>query len=163
MTKVLKVLNVETLEDKRGKKYNKIELSTPDFMMVNGQKVRIEPKTQNIVKYPESYLPDGSPQYGHDLKEGELIAGDIVTLGGLIPYNIVDPSGTVTRQATSATHVVLGETTSPAFAVATEREFASRGKFIDDGTNNDRYAAFWGFEAETGELVETEEEGQAMV
>jgi hypothetical protein len=164
MTKVLKVLNVESLKDKRDNKYNKIELSTPDFMMVNGQKVRTEPKTQNIVKWPKSYLPSGEPQYGHDLKVGESVAGDIVTIGNLLPYNIVDPSGAVTRQADSATHVVLGDSSSPAFAVATRKEFESRGKFLNDGTNEEKYAAYWGFEAETEAApVESSIEGQEMV
>lgn len=152
--KTLKVKNVVSLEDKNQKTYSKIELSTPDSVMQGGIKVKIEPKTQNIVKYPESYLPDGSPQYGHDFQIGDNVAGDIVTKANLIPYNIVDPTGTVTRQATSASHVVLGDTdNADAFEAATWREFHSRGKFLNDGNHLEAYAKFWGFAPETGEMV----------
>lgn len=157
--KTLKVTNIEAnLSDKNGKAYNKIQLSTPAFVMQSGMKLRVEPKVQNVVKYPESYLEDKSPQYGHDFALGENVAGDIVTLGNLLPYPITDATGSITRQATSASHVVLGDTdNADAFAEATRREFASRGKFINDSSNLEAYVKFWGFSPE-GEIAETVEE-----
>ena len=155
--KTLEVKAVETLQDKNGKEYSKILLSTADHIVQGGKRIRIEPKTQNIVKYPESYLPDGSPQYGHDLQPGELVAGDIVTRGNLMPYNIVDAQGNVTSQVDFATHVVLGNTDDPeAFEVAIKKEFRSRGKFDNDGTNAEAYFKYWGFSPETGEVAEEE-------
>ena len=159
----LTVTNVENLQDKNGKPYNKIELSTPAHKVRNGVKIRIEPKTQNIVKYPKSYLPGEDPQYGHDFKQGEVVAGDIVTRGNLMPYNIIDPDGTVTRQATSASHVVLGDSDdADAFEAAVQREFRSRGKFPNDGSEESiqGYIKFWGFAPDTGEVVEDEAEAE---
>lgn len=155
--KTLTVTNIETnLSDKNGKAYNKIQLSTPAFVVQGGMKLRVEPKVQNVVKYPESYLEDKSPQYGHDFAKGENIAGDIVTLGNLLPYPITDATGSITRQATSASHVVLGNSDNEsAFAEATRREFASRGKFINHPSNLEAYVKFWGFSPE-GEVAETE-------
>lgn len=167
--KILTVLAVETgLLDKNKKKYNKIKLSTPNFIVQGGVKIRIEPKTQNVTKYPESYLPDGSPQHAHDAKIGENLAGDIVTLGGLLPYPITDPDGNVTRMATTASHVVLGNSDdAEAFAVATIREFNSRGKFlVADPTSNEKYIKYWEqvpVDVNTGEVLETADEKEAVL
>jgi len=165
--KTLKVLNTIAAFDKNKKAYNKIELSTPDTeRLPNGVTVKIEPKTQNIVKYPESYLDDKSPQYGHDFKKGDIVAGDIVTKANLMPYPIVDPQGNTTRMATSASHVVLGDSRNEdAFEAATWREFHSRGKFLNDGSQAsiDGYIKFWGVVPETGELVEAESSQEATL
>ena len=159
--KTLKVTLVEQKKDKNQKAYNLITLSTPGFVMQGGVKIKVEPKTQRIVRYPESYLPDGSPQYGHDFVEGDNVAGDIVTIDNLIPYNIVDENGDVTRQVSHASHVVLGNSDDEgAWNAAISREFASRGKFANDGTNLEAYAKFWGFSPETGEMVTEEAEAE---
>lgn len=169
--RLLEVLAVEIgLIDKNDKKYNKIQLSTPNFISQNGIRVRIEPKVQNVTKYPESYLPEGDPQFAHDAKVGEFIGGDIVTIGGLLAYPITDPDGNVTRMATSASHVVLGNTDdADAFHVATMREFASRGKFLaSDPASTEAYVKYWKeapVDTNTGEVLETadvEDEGAVM-
>jgi len=160
--RTLEVIAVEAgLLDKRDNVYNKIKLSTPNFINQGGQKLRIEPKVQNVTKYPKSYLPDNRPEFAHDAKLGEFIAGDIVTQGGLLPYPITDPKGVVTRMATSATHVVIGNTDdTDAFAELTRREFEGRGKFKADAPGADeKYFTYWGYAAETietGEVAATE-------
>ncbi len=159
----LEVLAVEAgLTDKRDNEYTKITLSTPNFIMDEGQRVRTEPKVQNVTKYPKSYLPDARPEFGHDAQVGEFINGDIVVVGGLLPYPITDPKGAVTRMATSATHVVIGNTDdAEAFAELTRREFEGRGKFKADKTDaKEKYFKYWGYAAETietGEVPATEE------
>lgn len=163
--RTLEVIAVEAgLLDKRDNVYNKIKLSTPNFINQGGQKLRIEPKVQNVTKYPKSYLPDNRPEFAHDAKVGEFIAGDIVTQGGLLPYPITDPKGAVTRMATSATHVVIGNTDdADAFAELTRREFESRGKIKADAPNAaEKYFNKWGYAPETietGEVAPTEEGG----
>lgn len=153
--KTLKVTAVEAKKDKNQKDYNLITLSTPDSVMQGGVRIKIEPKTQRIVRYPESYLEDKSPQYGHDFKVGDTVAGDIVTVGNLFPYNIVDPSGNVTRQVSHASHVVLGDSDNEdAFNAAIKREFESRGKFLAREENIEAYTKFWGVSPETGEMIE---------
>lgn len=147
--KFLTVVSTESKADKNQKAYNKIVVRTDDHIVQNGRKIRIEPKVQTIIKYPESYLPDGSPQFGHDLKESEAVAGDIVTLGGLLGYPITNANGDVERMATTATHVVLGDSDQEsAFKAATLKEFASRGCFLaSDLESNARYSKFWNMEA----------------
>lgn len=167
--RTLEVIAVEAgLTDKRDNLYSKIMLSTPNFIMQGGQRLRIEPKTQNVTKYPKSYLPDNRPEFGHDAQVGEFIAGDIVVCGGLLPYPITDAKGAVTRMATSATHVVIGNTDDvDAFKELTRREFEGRGKFKagEEGSVQrelalEKYHAHWGYAAETietGEVAPTEE------
>lgn len=157
--KTLEVIAVEAgLLDKRDNVYNKIKLSTPNFIVQGGQRCRIEPKVQNVTKYPKSYLPDNRPEFAHDAKVGEFIAGDIVTQGGLLPYPITDPKGAVTRMATSATHVVIGNTDdTDAFAELTRREFEGRGKFkVGTPGAEEKYFTYWGYAAEGIEAGQTE-------
>lgn len=147
--KFLTVLTSESKTDKNGKLYNKISVRTDDHVLQNGRKIRIEPKVQTIVKYPESYLKDGSPQFGHDLKAGEAVAGDIVTKAGFIGYPITNAAGDVERMATSSTHVILGDSdNAEAFALTTLKEFNSRGCFLaSDPESEARYSDYWEMEA----------------
>ena len=173
--KTLEVIAVEAGIDKRDNAFNKIKLSTPNFENQGGKRVRIEPLVQNVVKYPKSYLPDERPQFGHDAKVGEFIGGDIVTLGDLLPYPITAPDGSVTRMATSAKHVVLGNSDqTAAWKELIKREFRSRGKFsmyLADGVTKDpeaetAYFNYWGYAPqtiETGEVPAEEDFKEAGV
>lgn len=156
--KTLKVTATEAKIDKNKKPYNLITFSTPDYVMQGGVKILIEPKVQRVVKYPESYLPSGEPQFGHNFKVGDIVAGDIVTKGGLLPYPIVDAqTGELLRSVDHATHVVLGNTDNEdAFEVAIWREFNSRGKYLNNAANAEAFAKFWGQPAEG--IMEAKEE-----
>jgi len=144
--KTLKVISTESKKDKRKKAYSLIELSQPDHVMQDNMRIEVEPKTQRITKYPESYLPEGDPQWGHDLKVGSNVAGDIVTRTGLLPYPITDPAtGDITNHPTIASHVVFGNSDLDNFDDLVTKEFESRGKFVNDGStrNSELFFKYW--------------------
>jgi hypothetical protein len=145
MDSILKVISTETRQDKRGKDYSVIALSSPATKMVGTSTVKIEPKVQKITKWSESYLPGGDPQFGHDFEVGDKVAGAIVMKGNLLPYPI--ESDGETRMATSATHVVLGETDdADAFEALVWKEFNSRGKFsANDPNGAEKFETKYGY------------------
>jgi len=158
--KTVKVIAVEARKDKRKTPYNLISFMTPDSVMQNGVKIKIEPRVQRVTKYPESYLPDKSPQYGHDFKVGDVVAGDIITRAGLIPYPIADKAtGEITSTPNFATHLVLGDSTNEeAFEALVWKEFNSRGKFLNNGSAHSAagFLKAWGTAAP--ELVQASED-----
>lgn len=144
--KTLKILSTEAKKDKNKKAYSLIEVATPDHVMQDNQRIEVEPKIQRITKYPESYLPEGDPQWGHDLKMGQTIAGDIVTRSGLLPYPITDAgTGEITSHPSIASHVVFGNSDEKSFEALVTKEFESRGKYANDGSarNSERFFKYW--------------------
>ena len=111
--KYLDVTSVEGRTDRNGKPFNLVGFSTSPIHRevdeITGEiiEARVQPKTTRKTFYPESYLPDGTPEYGHDFKVGEKVAGDLVRLETL-PYEIVNQETGMTNTATTATILVLG-------------------------------------------------------
>ena len=115
------------LEDKNGKEYKVIEFSTPDFIMLEGMKVRVEPKKTSITRYAETYL-DNKPHFGYDSKVGNAFLGDIVTRE--VPTYVILSKEGGEREVNSYSTVVFGDSTSSDFELKVKREFKNAGHEI---------------------------------
>lgn len=158
--KTLKVIEVSTDTDKQQKPYTRIRLSTSN--VIEGTTIKVQPKVQTIIRYPESYLPGNPSEFGHDFKLDDIIAGDIVTVNNLIPYPIVKDNGQI-MQVNSSTHVVLGNSDDvDAFAESIKKEFKNRGCFVLGALNSEEgYLKHWKVSPDTGEVHEEVEASDA--
>ena len=122
---ILVVISVDKAFDRNRKVYTKLRLTTPPSKMVvidgKTKKVFVKPKVTTLIAYPISYLPSGAPEFGHDLKLGDRIAGRIVTRR-VAPYDIGE------RAVDTASVIVAGDTNDPEeFQIEIERAFKRNG------------------------------------
>lgn len=86
----LEVVEVNHREDKNGRIYSRIKLSSLGFTIVNiegiERKVHVKKKTGIYVAYKDSYIQEGS-DFGANLEVGELVEGLIVSRK-VFPYEI---------------------------------------------------------------------------
>jgi len=124
--KLLKVISAEVgRKDKNQRPYTYLRVETigTTNLFIDGEMREVfTPKKQTgFTAYPVSYLPDGSPQFGHDLKKGEYASGDIVTRR-VVPYMIGE------REVCTASIPVFGDTEDVlGFEIEIERAFKRFG------------------------------------
>jgi hypothetical protein len=124
---ILTVVSTEQAKDKNQRAFSRLRVTSPPHKMVRDpetgtlQKVYSKPKIITLIAYPVSYLPNGEPQFGHDLSAGDKIEGRIVTRK-VAPYKIGD------REVHTASVVVAGNTEDiEEFSIEIDRAFRCSG------------------------------------
>jgi len=113
--KTVKIIERSVSTDKNDKNYAKLSVETSGKALmideVTGQKlvVNLPAKRSTVLAWEESYL-DGKSQFGWNLKQGDMVAGDIVTRR-VVEYEILSRDGEgESRMVNTYTCFVAGNT-----------------------------------------------------
>ena len=132
---ILTVVSVsEIKKDKNKREYVTIKVQTPDTKEVGiaggGTAIaKIQPKIGTINSYGKSYL-NNQKEFGFDLKEGDIILGDIVTQK-VEPYEIPNKKTGEVYTVNTYSCVVLGDSASSSWDASVSKAFTSNEKIID--------------------------------
>lgn len=131
----VKIISREVAQDKNGKNYAKLQVETGGKRAIidefTGQRIVINVPTKrtSFLAWEKSYL-DEKPQFGWDLKEGDLLAGTIVTRQ-VTEYEI-PVEGSESRVVNTYTCFVPGDTNDESFHAEVLKAFTRAGREIID-------------------------------
>lgn len=125
----LRVISVTEAQDKNKKSYNNIVVATPGVITImtdEGEKsVKVKSRQSSFNAWQESYLEsmNSQPDFGYDVKEGDLLAGTIVTrkvktairnsekeITGYADTYVIENEGRADTITNEYSTVVLGDT-----------------------------------------------------